>query len=546
MEDPIPQNELDQYHEYTTRPYNRFIEGVSQYIGELPSIIAYGQHYFASVLDSQTRSRNDRFIAKPLIKLKEMMTFFGWIFVIGSGLALFFSKSLLLPIMTLLAGVLCIKRAEITENPVIAIANGPDQDTISYVTSSRTAKSRKTLEAFKKLFHLEKIRTADILFFVSSKTGRHAFEASSLKKYLIEDRFIWRTFHCAWKTYDRLFKEWSSDKNPRSVALYINRANLSILASSILGFDSVNEDLLDFIDEMEDTLLVKMPYWEIFGWKLALFPSQRGFLATREKFSRVSQEIFTRNRQAILRDRENFTYDLAKQVAYITGGPSSRVEDYLDSVEVRHGTLAVLLTAGNPAVVTIATMYLLQQHPEATKRLLENISRLHQDADLISDETERIRFYYDKVKSCSGLDYLSNYFKECLRYIAPGNTIPRYYHEPITLNGQRIPGGSLVITNLRSQCRDAGHWNSPEKFNPDRFITDKKNIHSYPFVPFSTGERRCPGFMTAKMMFFAFLLTFAGKYQLIEDITRPKFILPDERVIIRISRIHRATLINNS
>ncbi len=39
--------------------------------------------------------------------------------------------------------------------------------------------------------------------------------------------------------------------------------------------------------------------------------------------------------------------------------------------------------------------------------------------------------------------------------------------------------------------RDPRFWNEPERFNPDRFLTDKINRNT--FLPFSIGPRKCMG-----------------------------------------------------
>lgn len=116
--------------------------------------------------------------------------------------------------------------------------------------------------------------------------------------------------------------------------------------------------------------------------------------------------------------------------------------------------------------------------------------------------------------------------------------------------------GSILVTNLRAQCRDPDHWEDPDTFKPSRFEpvdTNKSKyvLHTYPFVPFSAGERKCPGFMTTRALFFGFLFALRGnlrnegKYEIVQDPTRPAFDIPKDTTLVRVSRIHRAALIKS-
>lgn len=42
------------------------------------------------------------------------------------------------------------------------------------------------------------------------------------------------------------------------------------------------------------------------------------------------------------------------------------------------------------------------------------------------------------------------------------------------------------------------HFTEPEKFNPDRWLREGKNVHPFASVPFGFGARMCPG-MCMKM-----------------------------------------------
>lgn len=62
-------------------------------------------------------------------------------------------------------------------------------------------------------------------------------------------------------------------------------------------------------------------------------------------------------------------------------------------------------------------------------------------------------------------------------------------------DGRVIPAGVNATFNMNVTFHDARYFPNPEKFDPERFATDKSTDARNPFVyiPFSAGPRNCIG-----------------------------------------------------
>ncbi|XP_026752287.2 cytochrome P450 6B6-like [Galleria mellonella] len=90
-------------------------------------------------------------------------------------------------------------------------------------------------------------------------------------------------------------------------------------------------------------------------------------------------------------------------------------------------------------------------------------------------------------------EYLDAAIKEVLRLHPPYSVITRqcvntYSYDATLLIDKRI----TINIPVDALHKDKNYYNQPEVFNPDRFL-DNSNVHSYAFLPFGTGPRKCVG-----------------------------------------------------
>ena len=82
---------------------------------------------------------------------------------------------------------------------------------------------------------------------------------------------------------------------------------------------------------------------------------------------------------------------------------------------------------------------------------------------------------------------------------------PHYTIKDTKLHGFDIDKDTVILTNLHSVHMDKLFWDDPDKFQPERLITDSNELDIEKcnrIIPFGLGKRRCLGERLAKMELF--------------------------------------------
>ncbi|GFT35166.1 cytochrome P450 4V2 [Nephila pilipes] len=159
--------------------------------------------------------------------------------------------------------------------------------------------------------------------------------------------------------------------------------------------------------------------------------------------------------------------------------------------------------------------------------------KVHEELDRIfGDDTER-PVDTDDLKD---MVYLDCVLKESQRLYPSVPAIARRVSEDTNICGYPVPKGSSCIILVHQLHRDETVFPNPEKFDPDRFLSENcADRHPYAYIPFSAGPRNCIGqryaVMEEKILISAILRNYT-----IESL-RPRDKLPPAiEIILRSSK----------
>jgi len=114
----------------------------------------------------------------------------------------------------------------------------------------------------------------------------------------------------------------------------------------------------------------------------------------------------------------------------------------------------------------------------------------------------------------------------------------------VTIDGYRIPPGTLVNALVRPRHLDPERWDDPERFEPERMLAAKPPPHEY--APFGGGYRRCVG---ASFATYEMQIVLAGIADAVELHTPPDVVVdrvqygpfpgPSNRIPMRVVALPR-------
>jgi cytochrome P450 len=184
---------------------------------------------------------------------------------------------------------------------------------------------------------------------------------------------------------------------------------------------------------------------------------------------------------------------------------SARDEDgsRMSDRQLRDEVLTFLLAGHETTALALTwTWYLLAQHPEVERELHDELKRVL---------SGRAPEYSDLPQ----LTYTERVIRESMRLYPPAWSLARTVISDFELRGYKIPAGANVVMSQWIMHRHPAYFAEPEKFDPDRWLTDAtQKLPRFVYFPFGGGPRQCIGAAFAVMEATLLLATIAQHFRL--------------------------------
>lgn len=268
---------------------------------------------------------------------------------------------------------------------------------------------------------------------------------------------------------------------------FLKNLTLKLAARVFFGLE-LNKDLKDINKAITDivnasmALPINMPFTKYrkgLNGRAFLVDYFRSILSERR--SNPGKDLFSRLCQAKSEEGNQFT--------------DQEIIDHL---------IFVLMAAHDTTAITLTFMsYFLTKHPEWQAKVRE--------------EAEIIDLFGElKVKDLRQLEQTGFVMKETLRIHPPLIMVTRKLERDIEVNGYDIPKNTFVNAIFQITHHDKRTWTNPEKFDPNRFNSERKEHLKCPFAyaPFGAGKHHCIGFAFAEMQIKLVMTELLKRYRL--------------------------------
>ncbi len=222
-------------------------------------------------------------------------------------------------------------------------------------------------------------------------------------------------------------------------------------------------------------------------------------------------EFLRSSLMSVLEERRRDPSDRQDLVSMLISASDPETGRMMTDVEIIDN-LMTFITAGHEttALGLAWTFDLLARNPECEARLLAEIEEVTQGGEV-------------RPEHIGELNYTRQVFSEAMRLYPPAPIITRTALKDFKLGDYLVPEGTVMFVPIYAVHHHAAIWNEPEKFDPDRFLTDAtKARHRYAYMPFGAGPRVCIGNAFAVMEAVAVLAVILQKLRLRTDGITPE------------------------
>lgn len=173
----------------------------------------------------------------------------------------------------------------------------------------------------------------------------------------------------------------------------------------------------------------------------------------------------------------------------------------LTEQEVRQNLMGLLIGGNSaPSTAMYHTWHLLQANPSVHDRLIAEYEAVVGDDRL-------------SPAAVDDLEYTEATIFETMRLFPPILGVNRQATEPVTVGGHEFEAGDQFMMSQWVPQRDGRFWDTPEAYDPDRWLTEKERP-KFAYFPFGGGPRTCPGRRVAEQQLTIALAAMVGRVDL--------------------------------
>lgn len=280
--------------------------------------------------------------------------------------------------------------------------------------------------------------------------------------------------------YEKLFAE-KKENGVFNIHSEMMKLAFQIVSSSLFGSSASDKQVAQLrraIEVSQKSLikLIRLPFLE---WWFKLSGSLQKALDLVNVSSKDLLEIIGNRRSSGANNGD--LLDMLIEAKYEDTGKNMTDQQLLFE-------LLILFVAGHETSANSLswTIYLLAKHPDVLDKLRKEITG-------------------------GNMDYCHRIINESLRMYPPAWLTDRMAIHEDQVDGIHIPAGSMMVSFIYGTHHHPDFWIDPEKFNPDRFATDKERA-PFTFLPFGGGPRLCIGMQFAMMEMEIALTQFVQKF----------------------------------
>jgi cytochrome P450 len=165
------------------------------------------------------------------------------------------------------------------------------------------------------------------------------------------------------------------------------------------------------------------------------------------------------------------------------------------------------------------TFFLLAQHPEIAATLRAELDRA-------------LAGRIPSAGDLPALPYTEMVIRESMRLYPPAWIVSRIAVDDVTIGGQALRRGNILLASPYALHRDARFFESPDQFMPERFAPEReKMLPRYAYFPFGVGPRVCIGNGFAMLEARLVLATLASQCDL--SLVPGQRVVPEPLVTLR-------------